>query len=117
MYMWEKYIFLSKHDLMMVLASMAILNNFEFKVHKSIRSLLSVRCIDSSCKWRIIARLAKSSNIFCIFEYVGDHSFNVDILNNYHRKATSWVIVNLIKDRLSGTGRTYKIRDEFDFSW
>ncbi|XP_022154925.1 uncharacterized protein LOC111022071 [Momordica charantia] len=103
-------IFVSKQDLRMVLSNAAMRSNREYKVSRSTKSKFNVRCIDNTCNWRVAAHSVGKSSIFCISKYVDAHTCTIDSVNHDHKQASSWVVANLIKDGVAGTGRIYKIK-------
>ncbi|XP_022143568.1 uncharacterized protein LOC111013438 [Momordica charantia] len=69
-----------------------------------------LRYIDDSCIWRVVAHTVGKSSIFCISKYIAEHTCSVDVLNHDHRQGSSWVIANLIKDKLTGTSCIYRTK-------
>src|ERR1051325_9811735 len=104
-------IYFSKKDLSMRLSVLAMKNNFQYFVKKSTKEVLYVKCSDERCKWRLRAVKLKGSNIMKISKYVDLHSCSLDMLNNDHRQAKSWVVGELIKSKYQQVGRQYKPRD------
>ncbi|XP_022154346.1 uncharacterized protein LOC111021631 [Momordica charantia] len=94
----------------MVLSNAAMRSNCEYKVSRSTKSKFVVRCIDNTCNWKVAAHSVGKSWIFCISKYVHAHTYTIDTVNHDHKQASSWVVANLIKDRVPGTGRIYKIK-------
>ena len=85
---------------------LAMKNNFQYSVKKSTKEVLCVKCIDERCKWRL--RAVKLKGSMKISKYVDLHSCSIDMLNNEHRQAKSWVVGELIKSKYQQVGRQYK---------
>ncbi|XP_038902318.1 uncharacterized protein LOC120088954 [Benincasa hispida] len=101
-------IFLSKIDLKMRLSILYIINNFEYKVRKSTKSLFTVKCIEDNCKWILHAVKIPECDIFKITKHIRSHTCSIGILNHDHRQATAAVVGELIKDKFTGIGCVYK---------
>ncbi|CAN6573105.1 unnamed protein product [Malus baccata var. baccata] len=70
----------SKKELQKQLAMIAMRKNYEFKVERSTKDRLEIRCVDGNCKWRLRATKLQVSEFFevrkfetsCMYHVVGN---------------------------------------------
>ncbi|XP_055814409.1 uncharacterized protein LOC129884059 [Solanum dulcamara] len=77
----------------------AIRKGFEFATKKSNKSLVSVACVEKSCKWRVRVIKYISSNAFRITKYEPNHSCDLRSISGRHMHASTNVIAEFIKER------------------
>lgn len=104
-------IFMGKKDLKMKLSILSMNINFKYKVKKSSKSLLTVKCIGENCKWSLRALKLPGCDLFKITKYLRSHTCSIGILNHDHRQATTMVVGQIIKDKFTTIGRVYKPHD------
>ncbi|KAL5541110.1 hypothetical protein UlMin_043396 [Ulmus minor] len=92
----EHRIFQSKKELMTYLSIISMTEKFQYKVFKSNPSFLIVRCVHSSCSWRV------------------NHTCSTNFKTIRHRQATSWVVGECVKRRLINPSKVYRPRDVMD---
>jgi len=107
----EGQIFFSKYDLSVKLSILALKKNFGYRVKKSTKSLLTVRCLVEGCKWRVRAKKLEGSDSFKVTKYPSAHTCSLEMRTGNHQQAKSWVIGHLIKSKYDQVGRTYRPRD------
>ncbi|KAL5558468.1 hypothetical protein UlMin_034679 [Ulmus minor] len=98
----EHRIFRSKKELMTCLSITAMTEKFQYKVFKSKPSFVVVRCVHTSCSWRVRAKKLKK------------HTCPTDFKPVRRRQATSWVVGECVKRKLINPGRVYRPRDVMD---
>lgn len=67
-------IFFSKHDLSVKLSILTMRNNFDYRVIKLTKSLLTVRCLMKECKCRFLATRMDESDLFIIKQYLNENT-------------------------------------------
>ncbi|XP_073275502.1 uncharacterized protein [Primulina huaijiensis] len=101
-------LFRNKRELQSKLHMLALRKKFEFKVKKSNKSVISVVCVDDSCKWNMRATKLEDSDYFQVRKYTFKHTCSLDFRHNGHRQASSWAIGQHIKSRLQDLNQSYK---------
>ncbi|KAL8138136.1 hypothetical protein V2J09_004137 [Rumex salicifolius] len=111
--------FKSKHELVNAVKSMAICENFVYRVKKSSLELYKLKCVDAECKWKMRATKLKGTNYFEIRIFNDRHTCSPDVRRpkqiSYH------IVGEKIKARYEGVrkGPTPKMicndmQNEFD---
>ncbi|KAL5543574.1 hypothetical protein UlMin_007358 [Ulmus minor] len=110
----EHRIFRSKKELMMCLSITSMREKFQYKVFKSKPSFVVVRCVHTSCSWRVRANKLVESEYWMVTKYEKKHTCPTDFKPVRRRQATSWVVGECVKRRLINPGRVYRPRDVMD---
>ncbi|KAL5562493.1 hypothetical protein UlMin_032240 [Ulmus minor] len=87
---------------------------FQYKVFKSKPSFVVVRCVHTSCSWKVRAKKLVESEYWMVTKYEKNHTCPTDFKPVRHRQATSWVVGECVKRILINPGRVYKPRDVMD---
>lgn len=96
------YKFRGKHNLQNALRSIALRDNFQFKIVKSNPKLLIVRCVVDNYQWFLRAfQFGEETNIWIVNKFIQDHIYSREIVLNGHRQATFSIIKEYIKGRIS----------------
>ncbi|KAL5564436.1 hypothetical protein UlMin_027600 [Ulmus minor] len=88
--------------------------NSYYKVFKSKPSFVVVRCIHTSCSWRVRAKKLVESEYWMVTKYEKNHTCPTDFKPVRRRQATSWVVGECVKRKLINPGRVYRPRDVMD---
>ncbi|CAA3031907.1 cytochrome P450 93A3-like, partial [Olea europaea subsp. europaea] len=104
-------LFETKKDLQEAVHRLALKYNFEFKVKKSNKSLLTVACVEDSCNWRLRATKMDTNECFVIRKYLREHTCEVGILRNDHRQARAWFIGRQIMHKYQDPRTIYRPSD------
>ncbi|KAL5581673.1 hypothetical protein UlMin_014115 [Ulmus minor] len=110
----EHRIFRSKKELMTCLSITAMTEKFQYKVFKSKPSFVVVRCVHTSCSWRVRAKKLVESEYWMVTKYEKKHTCPTDFKPVRRRQATSWVVGECVKRKLINPGRVYRPRDVMD---
>ncbi|KAL5564417.1 hypothetical protein UlMin_027581 [Ulmus minor] len=110
----EHRIFRSKKELMTCVSITAMTEKFQYKVFKSKPSFVVVRCIHTSCSWRVRAKKLVESEYWMVTKYEKNHTCPTDFKPVRRRQATSWVVGECVKRKLINPGRVYRPRDVMD---
>ncbi|KAL5581631.1 hypothetical protein UlMin_014073 [Ulmus minor] len=110
----EHHIFRSKKELMTCLSITAMTEKFQYKVFKSKPSFVVVRCVHTSCSWRVRAKKLVESEYWMVTKYEKKHTCPTDFKPVRRRQATSWVVGECVKRKLINPGRVYRPRDVMD---
>ncbi|KAL5561876.1 hypothetical protein UlMin_031623, partial [Ulmus minor] len=110
----EHHIFRSKKELMTCVSITAMTEKFQYKVFKSKPSFVVVRCIHTSCSWRVRAKKLVESEYWMVTKYEKNHTCPTDFKPVRRRQATSWVVGECVKRKLINPGRVYRPRDVMD---
>ncbi|KAL5576113.1 hypothetical protein UlMin_017812 [Ulmus minor] len=111
----EEYkIFKSKKDLTTSLSIISMREKFQFKTFKSNSHFTIIRCLDTSCLWRVRAKRLEGSGYWMVTKYERKHTCTTDFKKVRYRQATSWVVGECVKKRLINPGRVFKPRDVID---
>ncbi|KAL5542974.1 hypothetical protein UlMin_010684 [Ulmus minor] len=105
------YLFKDKEFLKKCLSFIAMRNNFQYRVAKSDRKLVSLKCLNNDCKWTVRARRYKNTNMFRIVKYVQDHNCSLEPIVGDHKQASASLIGQCIKLKCLETGREYTPND------
>ncbi|KAL5560647.1 hypothetical protein UlMin_036858 [Ulmus minor] len=73
-----------------------------------------IRCLDTSCSWRVRAKRLEGSGYWMVTKYERKHTCTTDFKKVRYRQATSWVVGECVKKRLINPGRVFKPRDVID---
>ncbi|XP_050111795.1 uncharacterized protein LOC126590369 [Malus sylvestris] len=101
----------SKKELQKQLAMIAMRKNYEFKVERSTKDRLEIRCVDHNCKWRLHATKLQVSEFFEVRKFETNHSCSLDVVQRDHRQASSSVVGQFIKSKYEGASRVYRPKD------
>ena len=93
------------------IAMFAIDKKFCFRSVKSDPSMMILRCINSSCPWRVYALRLKDSEVFEVRKLVSAHTCSIADRGGYQSQATSAVIGELLKIKFTGNGIGPKPRE------
>ena len=66
--------FQSKKDVVQKVSMIAIRKNFEFKVQRSNKEVLYLKCKDVNCQWRMRAIRVRHTDLFRVSRYQQTHS-------------------------------------------
>lgn len=77
----------------------AIHRKFHFRTTRSTPTFMVLKCVAASCPWRIYAVKLDSSGNFQIRQAALEHSCTVDDRLNFHKLATTQVIVEIMQSR------------------
>ncbi|KAL5557065.1 hypothetical protein UlMin_039301 [Ulmus minor] len=110
----EHRIFRLKKELMTCVSITAMTEKFQYKVFKSKPSFVVVRCIHTSCSWRVRAKKLVESEYWMVTKYEKNHTCPTDFKPVRRRQATSWVVGECVKRKLINPGRVYRPRDVMD---
>ncbi|XP_018462581.2 uncharacterized protein LOC108833668 [Raphanus sativus] len=86
------------------MAMFAIANKFCYRHAKSDPSMMVLKCISSSCQWRVYAIRLKDSDVFEVRKVDPIHSCSITDRGGYQGQATSAVIGELMKTKYDGNG-------------
>ncbi|XP_070662299.1 uncharacterized protein [Malus domestica] len=101
----------SKKELQKQLAMIAMRKNYEFKVERSTKDRLEIRCVDDNCKWRLRATKLQVSEFFEVRKFETNHSCSLDVVQHDHRQESSSVVGQFIKSKYEGASRVYRPKD------
>ncbi|KAL5538636.1 hypothetical protein UlMin_046178 [Ulmus minor] len=73
-----------------------------------------IRCLDTSCSWRVRAKRLEGSGYWMVTKYERKHTCTTDFKKVRYRQATSWVVGECVKKRLINPRRVFKPRDVID---
>ncbi|XP_022155970.1 uncharacterized protein LOC111022954 [Momordica charantia] len=107
----EGKVFDTKKELSLRKHLVAMPLNFQFKVKKSTPELYILRCVDSSCTWRLRAIKLMDCNLFKIKKYYSIHTCNGEVLKQDHRQAKNWVVRHLVQAKFTDVSCTYRPKD------
>ncbi|XP_038693783.1 uncharacterized protein LOC119991509 [Tripterygium wilfordii] len=85
--------------------------HFEFKVAKSTKTLLVVRCKVSECKWWLRATRVEDTCFFVIKVYRDEQLSSSCFEFHEARQATGWVVGECIKSKYEGVSCIYRPND------
>ncbi|XP_022158743.1 PKS-NRPS hybrid synthetase CHGG_01239-like [Momordica charantia] len=85
--------------------------NFEYRVKKSTKSLLTVGCCGDGCKWGMCARRIQGSDTFLISKFFGVHNCKDEVMKHDHRQARSRMVGQIIKTNFEDPSRRYRPKD------
>ncbi|KAJ4717563.1 MuDR family transposase [Melia azedarach] len=103
-----KALFKDKEELQTKISLLALQKNFEYRVARSSKNILVLKCISGDCKWRLRAAKLKGSDFFQVRKYYPVHTCSLDIRHRNHRQASSKLISKCIKARCDGVARSYR---------
>ncbi|WZY94180.1 hypothetical protein YC2023_066509 [Brassica napus] len=82
----------------------AIAKTFCYRSAKSDPSMMILKCISSTCQWRVYATKLKDSEVFEVRKLVSVHTCSIAERGGYQGQATSAVIGELMKSKFAGNG-------------
>lgn len=103
--------FVTKADLQVAVHELALKFNFEFKVKKSNKSLLTLVCVNDNCHWRLRATKMETNESFVVHKYTREHTCGLGTRVNDHRQARSWFIGRQIMDKYEDPRMIYRPSD------
>ncbi|XP_018448738.2 uncharacterized protein LOC108820271 [Raphanus sativus] len=86
------------------IAMFAIANKFSYRSAKSDPTMMVLKCVSSSCPWRLYAIRLKESEIFEVRKLVKVHTCSIEERGGYQSQATAAVIGELMKTKFAGNG-------------
>ncbi|XP_018487547.2 uncharacterized protein LOC108858060 [Raphanus sativus] len=86
------------------MAMFAIANKFCYRNAKSDPTMMVLKCISSSCQWRVYAIRLKDSDVFEVRKVDHIHTCSIADRGGYQSQATSAVIGELMKTKYAGNG-------------
>ncbi|KAL5550111.1 hypothetical protein UlMin_000287 [Ulmus minor] len=101
----EHRIFRSKNELMTCFSIISMTEKFQYKVFKSNPSFLVVRCVHTSCSWRVRAKKLVESEYWMVTKHEKKHTCPTDFKTVRRRQAISWGVGECVKRRLINPGR------------
>ena len=81
---------------------------FQYKFFKSNTSFLVVRCVHTSCSWKVRVNKLVKNEYWRVTKYEKKHTCPIDLKTVRHKQATSWVVGECVKRRLTNRGRVYR---------
>lgn len=105
---YVKALFKDKEELQMKIGMLALQKNFEYRVTRSSKDILVLKCVAKDCKWRLRAAKLKGSDFFQVRKYYPVHNCSLDISQRNHRQASSKLISKFIQSKCDGVARSYK---------
>lgn len=109
--LYVEQLFETKKALQEAVHLLALKFNFEFKVKKSNKSLLTVVCVDDSCRWRLRGTKMDTNENFVVRKYIREHTCELGIRQNDHRQARSWFIGRQIMHKYQNPRTIYRPSD------
>ncbi|KAK6779850.1 hypothetical protein RDI58_022034 [Solanum bulbocastanum] len=71
--------FSNKNELQLLLTEAAAKKSFDFATFRSCTEYLKVKCVSQNYAWMLRARKYECSDRFCIYKYIGEHSYGVNM--------------------------------------
>ncbi|KAM3356459.1 hypothetical protein P3S68_023173 [Capsicum galapagoense] len=103
--------FTDKKEVKMQLDATAARQSFNYYMEKSCTKLMKVQCLSRGCGWLLRVKKYDTSDRFCIYKYVGMHTYGVENATCRHKKVSSELIasvcVNHFRDAFGACIRGY----------
>ncbi|GMN47438.1 hypothetical protein TIFTF001_016623 [Ficus carica] len=111
--MRRNYIFENKKLLQYHFHHDTMSKHYQFKVKRLNSTLLHVICIDNEgCPWQLRVTRMRGSELFVVKRHDDVHTCSIEIVQEHHRQAKSWMIGNCVKKKyLDPTNTSYKPRE------
>ncbi|XP_024027683.1 uncharacterized protein LOC21396860 [Morus notabilis] len=103
---YEKQLFKNKDTLSRTISMIALKEKYQYRVFKSDKTRIILRCVDENCKWRVRATKYNETDMFQVTKYNETHTCSLDLLQCDHRQASSQIISEHIKKKYEESGRT-----------
>ena len=102
---------MSKEELKISLGMLALNEKFEYKIKRSSKTRFYASCKHIGCTFVLQAIGIQSGSCWTVVKFVNDHSCQVDMLSNVHRKVPTKVIGAIISPKLEQNGCLTRVVD------
>ncbi|XP_060965830.1 uncharacterized protein LOC133034637 [Cannabis sativa] len=107
-------IFQDKETVKLAMSLYAIKKNEQHRVKRSSTKDYSLVCVDKNCKWYFLATKHGKTNLFKVRKLVEDHTCSIERIHDDHPQATSNIIADCIKKKISNPKRNYRPNEIVD---